>query len=257
MLKMIVLTTYTLFKRADFQDDHVIARGLSAAEAMSHIVESVDGRNFQISEENYEHFRRFDWDIFNGNADCESWTLHATVPIADDYNAERNAALEIIGSQFIRIAHKYWDGSVQSDVDFDEGLQYAADREDAGRMEREIAATFVSVLAQSGYTMARDIVGNDFALVRPADRDELCKFVFESLVGDLTVFKTGVTHRFGFNFGGDGWDIIEDHSGVLRPLIEAVIDPYRSKGHPAKVARIGIDNFRSIMPKDSVTPFIS
>jgi hypothetical protein len=63
------------------------------------------------------------------------------------------------------------------------------------------------------------------------------------LVGDLTVYKTGAAHRFGFNFGGDSWDIIKDRSGALGPLIESVVEPYRSKGHPAKAVGTGIDDF--------------
>jgi len=224
---MTTFNTYTLYKRIDFNDDQVIARGLSAVEAMSHIVDCVDGRHFQTFVENYEHFRRFDWSISGSNSGYEPPTLHATVPITDDFDVDKNAALELIAVQFIRIAHEYWDNWLEPDRDFDERLQYAADREDADRMEREIAAKFVDVLAESGYTMARDIVHNDFALVRPADRDDLCKFVFEGLAGDLTVYKTGVAHRFGFNFGGDSWDIIKDRSGALGPLIESVVESYR------------------------------
>ena len=44
-------------------------------------------------------------------------------------------------------------------------------------------------------------------------------------------------------FGGDSWDIIKDRSGALGPLIESVVELYRSKGHPAKAVGTGIDDF--------------
>jgi hypothetical protein len=255
MPKMTAPTTYTLYKRIDFTDDQVIARGLTAVDAMSHIVECVDGRHFQTFVENYGHFRRFDLAIINGNRG-ELPTLHATVSASVDYDADRNAALELIAAQFIRIAHEYWGNWVEPDEDFNNKLQYSADREGADRMEREIAAQFVDVLAGEGYTMARDTVCNDFALIRPADRGNFLEHVFENLVGELIVYKRGAAHRFRFGFGGDGWDIIKDRSGVLGPLIESVVGPYRSKGHPAKVrSTVSVDAIVSKKSEDSMAVF--
>ena len=63
------------------------------------------------------------------------------------------------------------------------------------------------------------------------------------MIGDVTVYRPGAAHRFEFNFGGDGWDIIRSASGRLEVLIETVIEPYRAKGHPAKTDRRPDDAF--------------
>jgi hypothetical protein len=229
------MTTYTLYRTID--DDHsIIARGLSAVDAMYFIIEHDPTRYFQLFEDNYETFRRFEFALFREGEPGGEMLLQATVPLTEDFEADKSAALEVIALQFLRIAHKYWDGRCDTDEQVDEDLKYAADREDADRMEREIAVKFVDALALDGYTLARDFACNDFPLARPSERADFLEFVFESLVGEVTVYRPGAAHRFGFNFGGDGWDIIKSSSGRLEMLIETVIEPYRAKGHATKSA---------------------
>jgi hypothetical protein len=163
--------------------------------------------------------------------------LQATVPITHDFEADKSAALEMIAEQFLRISHDYWDGRCDTDEYIDEGLKYEADREDSSRMEREIAVKFVDALALDGYTVARDMACNDFRLADDGGRAEFMEYVFEALIGEVTVYRPGAAHRFSFNFGGDGWDIIRSASGRLDVLIEATIEPYRAKGHAAKADR--------------------
>jgi hypothetical protein len=227
------MTTYTLYRTIDY-DNKIIARGLSAVDAMYFIIEHDPTRYFQLFVENFETFRRFDFALFRDDHPEGEILLHATVPCTNDSKVDKGAALEVIAAQFLRIAHDYWDGRCDTDESFDDGLKYAAEREDASRMEREIAVKFVDALALDGYTSARDIACNDFPLASRAEREDFLKFVFDALIGEVTVYRPGAAHRFEFNLGGDGWDIIRSTSGRLEVLIETVIEPYRSIGHAAK-----------------------
>jgi multidrug efflux pump subunit AcrA (membrane-fusion protein) len=91
------------------------------------------------------------------------------------------------------------------------------------------------------YTLARDVLLNEFPLTRRAEREDFLQFVFDGLIGEVTIYKPGAAHRFEFRFGGEDWDMIRSTSGRLETLIATVIEPYRAKGHAAKTR--GIDIF--------------
>ncbi|WP_354079655.1 hypothetical protein [Bradyrhizobium sp. S3.5.5] len=235
------MTTYTLHRTVG-HDSVIIARGLSAVDAMHFIIEQEPTRSFQVVPEYYETFVRFDFVLWrDGSLESEGIRFHATVPLTYDYEADKSAALEIIAVQFLRIHHDYWDGQCDTDESVDEGLKYAADREDASRVEREIVAKFVDALAQDGYTVLREWAGNDFRLTDSSERAEFVEFAIECLVGDVTAYRQGEVHRFAFKFG-DGWDMIKSGSSRLGALIETVIAPYRAKGRPAKTAQAWRDD---------------
>jgi hypothetical protein len=231
------MTTYTLHRTVE-DKNIIIARGLNAVDAMHFIIEQDPTRHFEVYPEFYETFVRFDFALrHDGSLKNEGILLHATVPLTYDYEADKSAALEVIAVQFLRIAHDYWDGECDADESIDEGLQYAADREDALRMEGEIVEKFVDALTHDGYTVARDMLCNDFRLADPNERAEFVKHAVDSLIGEITVYRPGAAHRFSFNFGGEGWDIIRTANGRLEVLIETTIEPYRAKGHAAKADR--------------------
>lgn len=227
------MTTYTLYRTTNDTND-IIARGLSAVDAMYFIVEHDPERFFYFTVENYETIRRFDFRLSREDGPDVEILFPATVPCTDDFEADKGAALEVFAVQFLRIAHNYWDGRCDTDELIDEDLKYKADREDAGRMEREIAVKFVDALALDGYTMARDMLCNDFPLAHPNERAEFIEHALDGMIGDVTVYRPGAAHRFEFHPGGDSWDVIRSSSGRLETLIATVIEPYRAKGHPAK-----------------------
>jgi hypothetical protein len=230
------MTTYTLYRTVN-HDKSIVARGLSAVDAMYFIIEYDPTRYFQLFADNYEAFRRFDFALFREDKPEGEILLQATVACTNDFEADKNAALEVIAVQFLRDAHHFWDGRCDPDEFIDEGLKYVVDREDADRMEREIAG-FVDALALDGYTLARDMVCNDFPLAYPIERADFLEHVFDGLIGEVTVYKPGAADRFEFRFGGEGWDIIKCTGGNLEMLIKTVIEPYRAKGHAAKTGRI-------------------
>jgi hypothetical protein len=246
------LTTYTLYNRLDFAEE-IIGRGMSALSAMRHIIPCEEGRYSLVFSEGYEHFRRVDLGIFQKGRSKGERILQATVPVTDDVEADLAVAMEMIAEQFLRIAHKYWDGHIRTDEEFDEGLQYAADREDADRLEYEIAAEFVDLLARNGYTIVRDMACSDFAIDDLAGRIDFLQHVTESLIGGLTVYKPGAIHSFRFNFGVVGWDIIQDSTGALSALIDEVVGPHKAKGHPAKIGPVaGGNTIEREQPDDNV-----
>lgn len=174
------MTTYTLHTN-HVSGDHVIARGLTAMDAMNHIIARADKLDYQVRVEGYEDFCRY-WAIFRGGSGGET-VLQASVPTTDSADADKSAAMDLIARQFRSIAHEYWDGRWDTDAAYDEMLRYPADRADADRMEREIAANFFDALADDGYVIARDSIGNEFKLDQAVDRAELLGHLNENWVG--------------------------------------------------------------------------
>lgn len=235
--------TYTLFAPPAHPDeDIVIGRGIGAVDAMR-IVVGYDGkREFFTAVENYGFFRRIDWwtDPIGPLAASVGAMLQATVPLTDDYDADRAAGLDLIAAQFVRIAHHYWSGRIEDDEAYDEHLRYVADGLENERVEKEIATKLFSALIADGYAISGDFFGHHWDLPPSTDRDAILDHVVGVQKGAFEARKGGTTNRFRMTFGGDGRDLLHDYDGALGPLIEAIVGPYRPSektggvGHPGE-----------------------
>ena len=81
------MTTYTLYRTAKY-DNNIIARGLSAVDAMYFIIEHDPTRHFEVFAEFFETFIRFDFALFRAGEGGEI-LLRATVPCTNDFEADR------------------------------------------------------------------------------------------------------------------------------------------------------------------------
>jgi hypothetical protein len=239
-------STYTLYKKIA-ADERIIARGTTAVEAMRYIVGREPERGFLVTSEAYGTFRRFDWCLSINQLSYDLPTLHATVPATLDYEADEASALELIAVQFLRIAHRYWDGWVDTDEDFEERLQdqlrYAATLREAAHIEREIAVKFVNALTLDGYVTATDSIGNEFLLTNSSDRDVLLEYFFNHRgMTEYTVVKVGAKERFGIGFGQIPSDIVQAHTEAMGALIQPIIGPYRQGPQTAPASGDVIEN---------------
>jgi hypothetical protein len=243
--------TYTLYTRID-ANERIIARGLSAVEAMRHIVERELDREFNLTCENYETFRSFDCSLSLDRLRLSYGppTFHATVPITEEYETDEASALELIAIQFLRFAYHHWDGWVEADEDFEERLR---DRlldeavQENERIKHEIAAKFVDALTRGGYETVTDSIGNEFSLNNASDREVLLEYFFNHLgIAEYTVFKTGAQDRFRVGFGLPSLEIVQSASKTIDQLLQQIVAPYRQGPQTTAAA----DNIIAFPPAD-------
>jgi hypothetical protein len=223
-------STYTLYTKTAADVERIIARGVSAVDAMVFIVECEPERRFSVTSEAYRTFRCFSLSI--DQLSYGSPAFHATVPLTADYEADEASALELIAIQFLRIAHHYWDGWVDTDEDFEESLQdeinHAASLQEAERIEREIAVKFVDALTLDGYETVTDTVGNEVLLTISSDREVLLELFFDNRgMTEYTAMKSGSAGRFGIGFGRVPLDIVQSYCEAIDKLLRPIIAPYR------------------------------
>lgn len=224
-------STYTLYTKTAADVERIIARGVSAADAMIFIVEREPERRFLVTSEAYRTFRCFDWSLSIDQLSYCSPALHATVPLTADYEADEASALELIAVQFLRIAYHYWDGWVDTDEDFEERLQdeirHAASLQEAERIEREIAVKFVDARTLDGYETVTDTVGNEVVLTNSSDREVLLELFFDNRgMTEYTAVKSGAAGRFGIGFGRVPLDIVHGYCKAVNELLQPIIAPY-------------------------------
>jgi hypothetical protein len=222
--------TYTLYTKTT-ADERIIARGVSAVDAMIFIVEREPERRFLVTSEAYGTFRRFDWSLSIDQLSYGLPALHATVPSTEDYEADEASALELIAVQFLRTAHHYWDGWVNTDEDFEERLQdeirHAASLLEAERIEREIAVKFVDALTLDGYETVTDTIGNQIVLTNSCDREILLELFFDNRgMTEYTAVKSGAKGRFGVGFGRVPLDIVQGYGEAINELLQPIIASY-------------------------------
>jgi hypothetical protein len=225
--------TYTLYTRIGV-DERIIARGLSAVEAMRHIVKRELDREFCVTCENYETFRSFDCSLSLDRLRLSYGppTFHATVPITEEYETDEASALELIAIQFLRFAYHHWDGWVVADDDFEERLRDRlldeAALQENERIEHEIAAKLVDALTRGGYETVTDTIGNEFSLSNTSDRESLLEFFFNHRgIAEYTVMKTDARHSFHISFDLTALEIIQSASKTIAKLLQPIIAPYR------------------------------
>jgi hypothetical protein len=233
-------STYTLFTKTA-ADERIIARGISAVDAMVFIVEREPERRFSVTSEAYRTFRRFDWSLSIDQLSYGSPALHATVPVTADYEADESSALALIAVQFLRIAHHYWDGWVDTDEDFEERRQdeidHAASLQEAERIEREIAVKFVDALTLDGYETVSDTIGNEVVLANSSDREVLLELFFDNRgMTEYTAVKSGAAGRFGIGLGRVPLDIVQSYCEAIDKLLQPIIAPYRQGRQTAAAA---------------------
>jgi hypothetical protein len=248
--------TYTVYIPKDdiVEDDIVIARGLSAAEAMKVVFGYESGWKTNVQASEYETFALYALKASPDKRRPEiafDERLQATVVRIGDNERERAAAMEMIAAQVIRFNHLYWDGRVDTDKSFDERLARVAKAREVRRIDREIATKVVDALLADGYTITCDLQDDEPEFERSSDRAGILDYLWQVECAELAVHKGRKHGSISLMFDEEGWDLVRDYSASLESIIDPICEPYLPWNQPDADQRDhGIRVLRLNSPED-------
>ncbi|WP_076866143.1 hypothetical protein [Bradyrhizobium mercantei] len=225
--------TYTAYIPVDDveRDDLVIARGLSAVEAMKIAFGYDDAWETRLAEEDYGSFVHYVWQAHSKKAQplaLPYWTeqLHATVLKSQQPELDRMLGMDMIAAQFLRVSGHYWEGRVASDQAFDKRLERVAERREVRRIDREIATKLVDALLADGYTITCDLQEIEPEFVRSDDRNGILEYLWQIEIAEMHVHKGKERRWLRLIFDESGWDLVQDYSVELERIIDPICEPY-------------------------------
>ena len=230
--------TYTAYIPVDDidEDDLVIARNLSGAEAMKIAFGYEDGWNVHIDETDYGWFMKCQWRAHPNNRPPDrSWTerLQATVIRSNDHSRDREVALEMIAAQFLRQnQHIFWSGRIETDREFDKRLRRVAEKREVRRIDMEISAKLVDALLADGYTITCDLREDDPEFKHSTDRKGILDHMWQVETVEMHVHKGKSRSWLRLIFDESGWDLIQDYSETLDYLVAPIVEPYLPGNQP-------------------------
>jgi hypothetical protein len=225
--------TYTLYLPEDYidKDDTVIARGLSATEAMKVVFGYEGGWRTSVHETFTHHVltalpdkRRTDR-AFNER-------LHATVVRTGDVDRDKAVATEMIAAQVIRFNHLYWEGRADTDKSFDERLKRVAEKREVRRIDQEIATRLVDAFLADGYTITCDLQDLEHEFERSTDRDGILDYMWQVEIVEMWVHKEEARGWLRLIFDESGWDLVQDYTVDLEHIIDPICEPYLPWNQP-------------------------
>ena len=229
--------TYTLYLPEDHidNDDTVIARGLSAMEAMKVVFGYESGWKTYVHDTEYDGFTHY---VLAASPDKRppertfNERLHATVIRSSDSGRDKALAMEMIAAQVIRFNHLYWEGRVDTDKNFDERLVRTARAREVRRIDREITTKLVDALLADGYTITCDLQDDEPEFDRSTDRVGILDYLCAVECAELAVHKGKKNGSVSLTFDEDGWDVVRDYSVGLERIIDPVCEPYLPWNQP-------------------------
>lgn len=212
------------------EDDLVIARNLSGAEAMKIAFGHQDGWNVHLDETDHGWFMHYRWRAHPNNRPLDrSWTerLQATVIRSDDAFRDKAVALEMIAAQFLRQNQNiFWSGRVETDDEFDKRLRRVAEKREVRRIDKEISTGLVDALLADGYTITCDLIEDDPEFKRSIDRNGILQHMWQVETVEMRVHKGKSQAWLRLSFDESGWDLIQDYSEKLGYLIDPIVEKY-------------------------------
>lgn len=229
--------TYTLYLPEDYidKDDTVIARGLSATEAMKVVFGYESGWKTSVHETAYGTFTHYILTAFPEKRRADrafNERLHPTVVPSGDADRDKAAAMEMIAAQVVRFNHLYWEGRVDGDESFDERLGRVTRAREVRRIDREIATKLVDALLADGYTITGDLQDDEPEFERSTDRDGILDYLWQVECAELVVHKEKKNGSISLRFDEDGWDVVRDYSVDLERIIDPICEPYLPWNQP-------------------------
>ncbi|WLA83209.1 hypothetical protein [Bradyrhizobium elkanii] len=224
--------TYTAYIPVDDidEDDLVIARNLSGAEAMKIAFGHRDGWNVHVDETDHGWFMHYQWRAHPNNRPPDrSWTerLQATVIRSGDAFRDKAVALEMIAAQFLRQNQNiFWSGRIEADHEFDERLRRVAEKREVRRIDKEISTRLVDALLADGYTITCDLMEDDPEFKRSIDRNGILEHMWQVEIVEMHVHKGKSQAWLRLTFDESGWDLIQDYSEKLGYLIDPIVEKY-------------------------------
>jgi hypothetical protein len=223
--------TYTLYLPEDYidKDDTVIARGLSAMEAMKVVFGHEGGWKTSVHETDYGTFTHHVLTALPDKRRADrafNERLHATIVRSGDADRDNTVAMEMIAAQVIRFNHLYWEGRVDTDNSFDERLGRVARAREVRRIDREISTKLVDALLADGYTITCDLQDDQPEFARSTDRDGILDHLWQVECAELAVHKGKENGCISLTFDEDGWDVVRDYSVDLERIVDPICKPY-------------------------------
>lgn len=216
-------------------DDTVIARGLTAADAMKVAFAHRDGWKTYLDETDYGYFTRYSFTACPDKRPSErafTERLQATVVKSGDPADDEAVALGMIAAQAIRSNHLYWDGRIEEDASFDERLRRVAKAREVRRIDREISTKLVDALLADGYTITLDLLEDDPEFVRSTDRAGILDYLQQVEIAEMAVHKGKTRRSVSLMFDEEGWDVVRDYSVALEHIIDPICEPYLPWNQP-------------------------
>jgi hypothetical protein len=229
--------TYTVYLPVDDieKDDTLIARRLSAPEAMKVVFSYDDGWKVYLNETDYGSFKHYVWTASPNKRPAEkSWTerLHATVIRTADPARDKAIGLDMIAAQFMRCNHLYWDGRVETDEGFDKRVRRVAEAREVRRIDREIATKLVDAFLADGYTITCDLQDGQPEFERSTDRDGILEYLWQVEIAELWAHKGRKRGWLRLIFDEEGWDLVQDYSVDLEHIVDPICEPYLPWNQP-------------------------
>ncbi|MDN4987179.1 hypothetical protein QY049_28870 [Bradyrhizobium sp. WYCCWR 13022] len=229
--------TYTLYFPENHidKDDTVVARRLSATEAMKVVFSHGSGWTTCLQENGYDAFTHYvlaAWPNRRPPEHTFNERLHATVIRSGDAEKDEAAAMEMIAAQCIRFNHLYWGGRVESDEAFDKRLSRVAKAREVRRIDGEITTKLVDALLADGYTITCDLLEDEPEFQRSTDRDGILAYLRQVETAQLDVHKGKDRRWINLIFDEAGWDVVADYSVDLERIIEPICEPYLPWNQP-------------------------
>lgn len=229
--------TYSLYLPEDDidKDDTVIARGLSATEAMKVVFGYEGGWKTSVQEATYDGFTHYVLSAWPDKRPPErtfNERLHATVIRSGDAERDQAIAMEMIAAQVIRFNHLYWEGMVDGDKSFEERLGRTAKAREVRRIDREITTKLIDALLADGYTITCDLQDDEPEFGRSTDRAGILDYLGAVDCAELAVHKGAKNGSVSLTFGEDGWDVVRDYSVSLEGIVDPICDPYLPWNQP-------------------------
>ncbi|EHR00183.1 hypothetical protein [Bradyrhizobium sp. WSM471] len=217
------------------QDDHVLARGLSASEAMKLACSHGDAWKIRLEQNDYGSFTHYVSTVSPDKRPAErSWSeqLHATVIRTTDGVADEAMALEMIAAQFLRLSHLYWNGKINSDEQFDKRVRRVKEAREVRRIDREIATKLIDAFIGDGFTITCDIQDIEPEFERCSDRDAILEYMWQIQIVEMSVHKNEFKGWLRLIFDEAGWDLVQEYSVGLEHIIDPICEPYLPWNQP-------------------------
>jgi hypothetical protein len=212
-------------------DDLVVARGLSAVEAMKIAFGYEDGWSTHLGEEDYGSFTLYTFWAHPKKKTGRPDNLQATIVRTDEPELDRMTGLNTIAAQFLRRQGRVWDGRVVSDEDFDKRVRRVAEAREVRRIDREIATKLVDAFLADGYTITCDLQDREPEFERSTDRNGILEYLWQVEIAELWVHKGRKRGWLRLIFDEEGWDLVQDYSVDLEHIVDPICEPYLPWNH--------------------------
>ncbi|ACE99591.1 hypothetical protein IP86_17115 [Rhodopseudomonas sp. AAP120] len=231
--------TYTAYIPVNHieDDDVVIARHLSATEAMKIAFGYQNAWRVDLGEDDYGSFVHYTWRAHSNNKDpigLPYWheDLHATVVRSGQPELDKMLGMNMIAAQFLRFGGRYWKGRVESDEAFDKRLKRVAEKREVRRIDREIATKLVDAILADGYTITCDLQEDEPEFKRSTDRDGILDYMWQVEIVEMSVHKGKSRGWLRLIFDESGWDLVQDYTVGLEHIVDPITEPYLPWNQP-------------------------